>query len=89
MSGPYTMARDTQTKGLKGVGGWGSGRDGEDLGRSRTTSGWESETGQAAEGRRWGQEWEAKEWGEAHEAGHAQLTHSHHLRSHQAQGPPM
>lgn len=59
------------------------------------------ETGQAA-GRGCGQEWEAKEWGEEHEAGHTvlgkaeqrlpavftQLTHSHHLTSNQAQGPP-
>lgn len=31
MSDPYTMARDTQTKGITGVGG--SGWDGKDLGR--------------------------------------------------------
>lgn len=85
------------------MGGWGSGRNGKNLGRSKERTGplqaGRGETGQAAAGRGCGQEWEAKEWGEEHEASHAvlgkaeqrlpavftQLTHSHHLTSHQAQ----
>lgn len=55
MSGPYTMARDTQTKGLTGVDGWGSGRDGRDLGDLGKT--WEGagplQAGRVKQDRQW------------------------------------